>query len=97
VTRTDASSIFIDNSVDATTGMITLKAVLRMRMAPCGPDDLWALSRNSRRRRRDRGPSTAVQVSRADVGLHFETGQTVEFRKVKVAAPRVIKRCSPTE
>jgi multidrug efflux system membrane fusion protein len=86
VTRGDGRLEFIDNSVDATTGMITLKAVFNNE-----EDALWPgrFVNVVTEVGLDRGaivvPSTAILTSQTGASVYvLKDDQTVDFRTVKV-------------
>jgi membrane fusion protein, multidrug efflux system len=86
-TRSDGRLDLIDNSVDATTGMITLKAVFANQDAALWPGRFMTVVTEIGV---DAGaivvPSHAVQTSQSGASVYvLKEDQTVDFRKVKVA------------
>jgi membrane fusion protein, multidrug efflux system len=87
LTRTDGRLEFVDNSVDATTGMITLKAIFANEDGALWPGRFVNVMTDVGM---DAGaivvPSTAIQRSQSGASVYVLKGdQTVEFRNVKVA------------
>lgn len=87
LTRTDGRLDFVDNSVDATTGMITLKAVFANEDGALWPGRFMTVVTEVGV---DPGaivvPSTAIQTSQSGASIYvLKSDQTVEFRNVKVA------------
>lgn len=85
-TRTDGRLEFVDNSVDATTGMITLKAVFDNEDGALWPGRFVNVLTEVGM---DPGaivvPSTAIQTSQSGASVYvLKSDQTVEFRPVKV-------------
>ncbi|MEO7414088.1 MAG: efflux RND transporter periplasmic adaptor subunit [Opitutaceae bacterium] len=86
LTRDDGRLEFVDNSVDASTGMITLKAVFANEDGALWPGRFMNVVTEIGI---DRGaivvPSTAIQRSQSGNSVYvLKDDQTVEFRNVKV-------------
>ncbi|HEX2854409.1 MAG TPA: efflux RND transporter periplasmic adaptor subunit [Opitutaceae bacterium] len=87
LTRTDGKLEFVDNAVDATTGMITLKAVFGNEDGALWPGRFMNVVTEIGV---DAGavviPSNAVQTSQGGASVYvLKSDRTVDFRKIKVA------------
>lgn len=85
--RTDGRLEFVDNTVDPTTGMITLKALFANEDGALWPGRYMNVVTEVGM---DAGaivvPSTAIQTSQSGASVYvLKADQTVEFRNVKVA------------
>jgi membrane fusion protein, multidrug efflux system len=86
LTRNDGRLEFVDNSVDATTGMITLKAVFANDDGALWPGRFMnVVTEIGIDRAAVVVPSTAIQRSQGGNSVYvLKDDQTVEFRNVKV-------------
>lgn len=87
LTRTDGKLEFVDNAVDVTTGMITLKAIFANEDGALWPGRFMNVVTEIGV---DAGaiviPSNAVQTSQGGSSVYvLKNDQTVDFRKIKIA------------